>query len=131
MHLHRAEATILGLIEALTDTPGVTSIGFAGLPPQRESIGDPISSRRGGRRPALIERFTRLGLIDQVLNKGGYKAAVRVLRGPQVDLDGDAAGSRRHVPHPLHRIEGAQRPSPRARPGHGLEPVREGFPAHR
>ena len=33
-----------------------------------------------------MERFTGLGIVDQVLNKGGYKAAVRVLRGPQVDL---------------------------------------------
>jgi DNA polymerase (family X) len=87
MHLHRAEATILGLIEALTDTPGVTSIEPAGsFRRRRESIGDLDLLAETDEGPALIERFTRLGLIDQVLNKGGYKAAVRVLRGPQVDL---------------------------------------------
>jgi DNA polymerase (family 10) len=87
MHLHRAEATILGLIEALTDTPGVTSIEPAGsFRRRRESIGDLDLLAETDDGPALIERFTRLGLIDQVLNKGGYKAAVRVLRGPQVDL---------------------------------------------
>jgi DNA polymerase (family X) len=87
MHLHRAEATILGLIEALTDTPGVTSIEPAGsFRRRRESIGDLDLLAETDEGPALIERFTRLGLIDQVVNKGGYKAAVRVLRGPQVDL---------------------------------------------
>ena len=33
----------------------------------------------------------------------------------------DAGG---HAPHPLHRLQGAQRPAPRARARHGLEPVR-------
>jgi DNA polymerase (family X) len=87
MHLHRAEATILGLIEAITDTAGVTSIEPAGsFRRKKESIGDLdlLAETDGG--PALIERFTSLGLVDQVLNKGGYKAAIRVLRGPQVDL---------------------------------------------
>ena len=86
MHLHRAEATILGLIEALTDTPGVTSIELKPvLCAAGASIGDLdlLAETDDGSR--LIERFTRLGLIDQVLNKGGYKAAVRVPRGPQVD----------------------------------------------
>src|SRR6188508_538494 len=87
MHLHRAEATILGLIEALTDTPGVESIEPAGsFRRRRESIGDLDLLAETGDGPGLIERFTRLGLVDQVLNKGGYKAAIRVLRGPQVDL---------------------------------------------
>ena len=52
--------------------------------------GDPsatwTSSPRRTTGPALIERFTTLGAVDQVINKGGYKAAIRLLRGPQVDL---------------------------------------------
>ena len=87
MHLHRAEATILGLIEALTDTPGVSTIEPAGsFRRKRESIGDLDLLAETDDAPRLIERFTSLGLVDQVLNKGGYKAAIRVLRGPQVDL---------------------------------------------
>jgi len=34
----------------------------------------------------LLDRFTGFGLVDTVLNKGGHKAAVRLMRGPQVDL---------------------------------------------
>ena len=87
MHLHRAEVTILGLVEAVTDTPGVTSIEPAGsFRRKKESIGDLDLLAETDDGPALIERFTTLGLVDQVLNKGGYKAAIRVLRGPQVDL---------------------------------------------
>ena len=87
MHLHRAEATILGLIEVVTDTPGVASIEPAGsFRRKKESIGDLDLLAETDDGPALIERFTSLGLVDQVLNKGGYKAAIRVLRGPQVDL---------------------------------------------
>ena len=87
MHLHRAEATILGLIEALTDTSGVTSIEPAGsFRRKKESIGDLDLLAETDDGPALIERFVSLGLTDQVLNRGGYKAAVRMLRGPQVDL---------------------------------------------
>src|SRR5689334_11071863 len=62
MLLHRAEATIL------------------------ESIGDLDLLAETDDGPGLIERFTGLGVVDQVLNKGGYKAAVRALRGPQIDL---------------------------------------------
>jgi DNA polymerase (family 10) len=87
MHLHRAEATILGLVEALTDTPGVSTIEPAGsFRRKRESIGDLDLLAETDDGPRLIERFTSLGLVDQILNEGGYKAAIRVLRGPQVDL---------------------------------------------
>jgi DNA polymerase (family 10) len=87
MLLNRAEATILGMIEALTDTPGVRSIEPAGsFRRRRESIGDLDLLVETDDGQGLIERFTTMGLVDQVLNKGGYKAAVRLLRGPQVDL---------------------------------------------
>ncbi len=87
MHLHRAEATILGIIEALTATPGVISIEPAGsFRRRRDSIGDLDLLAETDDGPGLIERFTTFGLVDQVLNKGGYKAAVKLFRGPQVDL---------------------------------------------
>jgi DNA polymerase (family X) len=87
MLLHRAEAILLGLMEALTDTPGVRSIEPAGsFRRRRESIGDLDLLAETDDGPALIERFTTLGVVDHVVNKGGYKAAVRLLRGPQADL---------------------------------------------
>ena len=85
--LHRAEAAILGLMEALTDAPGVRSIEPAGsFRRRRESIGDLDLLAETDDGPGLIERFTTLGVVDHVVNKGGYKAAVRLLRGPQADL---------------------------------------------
>jgi DNA polymerase (family 10) len=87
MHLHRAEAAILGFVDALAGTPGLTSIEPAGsFRRRRESIGDLDLLAEADDGPALIERFTGLGIVEQVLNKGGYKAAIQALRGPQVDL---------------------------------------------
>ena len=59
--------------------------------------------------------------------QGGRPAAARPAGGP----DDHAAGRGRHVPDPLHRLQGAQRQAAGdgARPG--LEPVREGLPADR
>ena len=87
MHLHRAEATVRGVIEALRDTPGVIAMEPAGsFRRRRESIGDLDILAETPDGPALIERFTTLGIVDHVVGKGTYKAAVRLLRGPQVDL---------------------------------------------
>ena len=85
--LHRAEAILVGLIDALAGTPGVRSIEPAGsFRRRRESIGDLDLLAETDDGPALIERFTTLGVVDDIVNKGGYKAAVRLLRGPQADL---------------------------------------------
>ena len=87
MLLPRAEATILGLVDALAGTPGLTSIEPAGsFRRRRESIGDLDLLAETDDGPGLIERFTTMGIVDQVLNRGGYKAAVQAMRGPQVDL---------------------------------------------
>ncbi|MGK2850432.1 MAG: DNA polymerase/3'-5' exonuclease PolX [Candidatus Limnocylindrales bacterium] len=87
MHLHRAEATVMGVMEALADTAGVLSLEPAGsFRRRRESIGDLDILAETDDGPGLIERFTSLGVVDHVVNRGGYKAAVRLLRGPQVDL---------------------------------------------
>jgi DNA polymerase (family 10) len=87
MLLPRAEVTILGLIEAMSGTPGLQSIEPAGsFRRRKETIGDLDLLAETDDGPALIERFTGLGIVDHVLNKGGYKAAIQVMRGPQVDL---------------------------------------------
>ena len=87
MHLHRAEAAILGFVDALAGAPGLISIEPAGsFRRRRESIGDLDLLAETDDGPGLIERFTGLGIVEQVLNRGGYKAAIQALRGPQVDL---------------------------------------------
>jgi DNA polymerase (family 10) len=87
MLLTRAEVTIEGLIDALETLDPTASIEPAGsFRRKKESIGDLDLLAETADGPALIERFTALGAVDQVINQGGYKAAVRLLRGPQVDL---------------------------------------------
>jgi DNA polymerase (family X) len=87
MLLHRAEAIINDLIEALTAIADLSSIEPAGSFRRRlESIGDLDLIAETADGPGLIERFTTLGIVEHVINKGGYKAAVRLMRGPQVDL---------------------------------------------
>ncbi len=87
MLLDKAEATITGVMEVIADTPGLRSLEPAGsFRRRRESIGDLDLLAETDDGPGLIERFTTLGIVDHVVNQGGYKAAVRLLRGPQVDL---------------------------------------------
>ncbi len=87
MLLDRAEAIVTGVMEAIAETPGLRGLESAGsLRRRRESIGDLDILAETDDGAALIERFTTLGVVDHVVNKGSYKAAVRLLRGPQVDL---------------------------------------------
>ncbi|MEO5884138.1 MAG: DNA polymerase/3'-5' exonuclease PolX [Candidatus Limnocylindrales bacterium] len=87
LHLHDAEAALAGVMAALEGTPGLASLEPAGsFRRRRESIGDLDLLAESTDGPGLIEIFTTLGVVDHVVNKGGYKAAVRLLRGPQVDL---------------------------------------------
>jgi DNA polymerase (family 10) len=53
---------------------------------KKESIGDLDILAETDQPTALIDAFTRFGMVDSVINKGGYKAAVRIMRGPQADL---------------------------------------------
>ncbi len=72
---------------ALAGTPGLAWIEPAGsFRRRRELIGDLDLLAETPDGPGLIERFTTLGVVDHVVNRGGYKAAVGLLRGPQVDL---------------------------------------------
>jgi DNA polymerase (family 10) len=87
LHLHRAEAAIEGVMAALDGTPGLVSLEPAGsFRRKKESIGDLDLLAETTDGPGLIERFTSMGVVDGVIGKGAYKAAVRLLRGPQVDL---------------------------------------------
>ncbi len=91
---------------------------------KKETIGDLDLLAETTDPDALMARFTGLGTVDAVIGRGGHKSAVRLMRGPQVDLMVDAARGRRDPPDPLHRQQGAQRPAPRARPRPRLEPER-------
>ncbi len=87
MRLDRAEELVTSLIEGLSGTPGVRSMEPAGsFRRRKESIGDLDLLAETDQPGALIEAFTSFGLVDSVVNRGGYKAATRLLRGPQVDL---------------------------------------------
>jgi DNA polymerase (family 10) len=87
MRLDTAEENLTSMIDALAGTPGVISMEPAGsFRRRKESIGDLDILAETDRPKDLIEAFTSFGLVDSVVNKGGYKAAVRLMRGPQVDL---------------------------------------------
>ena len=67
--------------------PASSSIEPAGsFRRRRESIGDLDLLAETDQPAALIDAFASFGLVDSVINRGGYKAAVRLMRGPQVDL---------------------------------------------
>ena len=85
--LHRAQAASDDLVAQLQGTDGVTRIVQAGsLRRRRETIGDLDLLVEADRPEAVIERFTHLGAVDRVLGAGRAKAAVTLIRGPQVDL---------------------------------------------
>ena len=81
---------------------------------------------RGAHRRVRLVRARRLGHQSGRL-QGGRPADARTAGRP----DGHAARRGRHVSHPLHRVQGAQRPAPGDGPRPGLEPVGEGLPPDR
>jgi len=87
MLLGQAQRIVDQLTAELQDVPGVRSIEPAGSHRRRrETIGDLDLLAETTEPAALIERFIGLGSVDLVVNRGRHKAAVRLLRGPQVDL---------------------------------------------
>jgi DNA polymerase (family 10) len=85
--LHRAQSLADDLGALVADVDGVTRVVQAGsLRRRRETIGDLDLLVETDRPDAVIERFTSLGVVDRVLGAGRAKAAITVLRGPQVDL---------------------------------------------
>ncbi len=85
--LDRAQALSDDLVAQLEGTPGVRRIVQAGsLRRRRETIGDLDLLVETDQPRVVVERFTGLGLVEQVIGAGDAKASVRLLRGPQVDL---------------------------------------------
>jgi DNA polymerase (family 10) len=87
MRLDEAEEILTALMDLLSGTPGVRSIEPAGsFRRRKESIGDLDLLAETDRPTVLVDVFTSLGMVDSIVNRGRYKAAVRLLRGPQADL---------------------------------------------
>jgi DNA polymerase (family X) len=87
MRLGQAEAIVETLMAELSGVPGLRSIQPAGsFRRRRETIGDLDLLAETDRPLDLVERFTTLGSVESVIGKGPHKAAIRLLRGPQVDL---------------------------------------------
>jgi len=87
LYLHQAEEHIAALIAILGALPGVGSIEPAGSYRRRkETIGDLDLLAETTDPRALMERFTGLGTVDHIVARGGHKSAIRLMRGPQVDL---------------------------------------------
>jgi DNA polymerase (family 10) len=85
--LHRAEQAIAGIAAVLEGLPEVQNVWAAGsFRRKRETIGDLDLLVETDAPAAVLETFTGLGIVEQVLNHGGHKAAVRLQRGPQVDV---------------------------------------------
>ncbi|HEY7969055.1 MAG TPA: DNA polymerase/3'-5' exonuclease PolX [Candidatus Limnocylindrales bacterium] len=94
MLLNQAEREIESLLEVLGSTPGVRSIEPAGsFRRKKETIGDLDLLAETTDPDALMARFVGLGAVDAVIGRGGHKSAVRLLRGPQVDLMAMAPGT--------------------------------------
>jgi len=87
MRLGQAEAIVATLLAELEDVPGLRSIQPAGsYRRRRETIGDLDLLAETDQPAELVARFVGLPAVESVLAKGPHKAAVRLLRGPQVDL---------------------------------------------
>ncbi|HJX67460.1 MAG TPA: DNA polymerase/3'-5' exonuclease PolX [Candidatus Limnocylindrales bacterium] len=87
MRLGQAEAIVETLLAELADTPGLRSIQPAGsFRRRRETVGDLDLLAETDQPLELVDRFVGLPSVESVIAKGPHKAAVRLLRGPQVDL---------------------------------------------
>jgi DNA polymerase (family 10) len=87
MRLGQAEAIVETLLAELADVPGLRFIGPAGSFRRcRETVGDLDLLAETDRPLELVDRFVGLPAVESVIAKGPHKAAVRLVRGPQVDL---------------------------------------------
>jgi DNA polymerase (family 10) len=94
MLLDQAEETLTAVMTPLATVPGVRSIEPAGsFRRRRESIGD-LDLLAATAEPApLMAALASLGMVDHVVNAGGARSSVRLIRGPQVDLMAMPPGS--------------------------------------
>jgi DNA polymerase (family X) len=99
MRLDQAEELLTAIMTPLADVPGVRSIEPAGsFRRRRETIGDLDLLVETTEPAPLMAAFAGLGMVDRVVNQGGAKSTVRLIRGPQADLMAmppDAAGTYR------------------------------------
>ena len=87
LHLHQAEEHIAALTAVLEAVPGTISVEPAGSYRRRkETIGDLDLLAETTDPDALMARFVLLGDAPDVVARGGHKSAIRLHRGPQVDL---------------------------------------------
>ena len=87
MRLDRAEELVTAVIAALAALPGVRSLEPAGsFRRRRETIGDLDVLAETDDPAALMAAFTSLPMAETVVNRGLAKSAIRLVRGPQVDL---------------------------------------------
>ncbi len=94
MLLDQAEEILTAVMTTLTAVSGVESIEPAGsFRRRRESIGDLDLLAETDDPATLMAAFTSMGMVDHVVNGGGARAAVRLIRGPQVDLMAMPPGS--------------------------------------
>jgi DNA polymerase (family 10) len=85
--LNQAEVHLSAVIAGLEGTPGLTLVEPAGsFRRRKETIGDLDLLAETTDPAGLMAGFTTLGTVDSVIGRGGHKSAVRLMRGPQVDL---------------------------------------------
>ena len=85
--LGEAEEHVERLMAQLGPTPGVARLEPAGsYRRRRETFGDLDLLAETDDARTLVERFAGLPGIERVLGSGEHKAAIRLVRGPQVDL---------------------------------------------
>ena len=94
MLLGQAEELLTAVMTPLATIPGVRSIEPAGsFRRRRESIGDLDMLAETDDPAGLMAAFASLGMVDHVVNQGGARSSVRLLRGPQADLMAMPPGS--------------------------------------
>jgi DNA polymerase (family 10) len=99
MRLDLAEELVTAVMAALAPVPGVRSLQPAGsFRRRKETIGDLDVLAETDDPAVLMAAFTALPMAESVVNRGLAKSAIRLVRGPQVDLMAmppDAAGTYR------------------------------------
>ncbi|HEX7950569.1 MAG TPA: helix-hairpin-helix domain-containing protein [Candidatus Limnocylindrales bacterium] len=99
LRLDRADELATAVMAALAPVPGVRSLEPAGsFRRRKETVGDLDVLAETDDPARLMAAFTSLPMAEAVVNQGLAKSAIRLVRGPQVDLMAmppDAAGTYR------------------------------------